>query len=113
MNARVSTLEKERSELSKRENDARKKAKDANSRARKHEEEIESHRDTLAELELKVSEVQSDNAHLKTELEIAEKAALQPGPRSIRPRGIAHPCGAATVPPPAAMRPAAIRRRGT
>lgn len=73
LNARITTLEKDRDEVARREADMRKKVREANSKARRLEEELDSTKEKTSTLEAENSELQAAMAKMQSSLSAAEK----------------------------------------
>lgn len=73
LNARITTLEKDRDEVARREAEIRKKAREANSKARRLEEELDSTKEKTGTLETENSELQAAMTKMQARLAAAEK----------------------------------------
>jgi len=77
LNARITTLEKDRDDIARREVDIRKKAREANSKSRRLEEELETTKEKSGTLETEHNELQAAMAKMQARLTAAEKTASE------------------------------------
>jgi TATA element modulatory factor len=75
MNARITTLEKERDDLAKREADMRKKAREVNSKARRFEEDLEMSSEQVVGLTSELEQLRESFTKLQSRFAVAEKTA--------------------------------------
>ena len=77
LNARITTLEKDRDDISRREVDFRKKAREANSKSRRLEEELENTKEKSGTLETEHGELQAAMTKMQARLNAAEKSVSE------------------------------------
>jgi len=77
LNARITTLEKDRDDIARREVDIRKKVREANSKSRRLEEELEITKEKSSTLETEHSELKVVMAKMQARLTAAEKTASE------------------------------------
>lgn len=77
LNARITTLEKDRDEIARREADIRKKARETNSKSRRLEDELETTKEKTGMLETDNSDLQAAMAKVQARLTAAEKTVSE------------------------------------